>query len=100
MVPDTCSLSESELDQQIQRYRAFARGAREVRRDGPTVEVTAGPAVTDALVEELVATERSCCPFLSLDWDAAGRRLRIAAVKPSDEPVLELIAGALGVPAR
>jgi hypothetical protein len=96
MVPEACSLSESELEAQIERYRVLARGAREVRRDGAVVEVAAGPDPSDELVQQLVATEQSCCPFLSLDWDAGQRRLRIEALKPSDEPVLELIAASLG----
>jgi hypothetical protein len=97
MVPETCSLSEDGVRAQIGRYRTIGEGSRVRQLDEMTLEAVIGREVAEELIEELVATERACCPFFALDWSAGERRLVVGVSKPSDKPALDLIASALGV---
>lgn len=98
MVPGSCSLSETELAAQAERYRALARHVRAHRRDGTRLAVILAAEAPTELIADAIATERSCCPSLALDWDPAARRLVIDASAQGDEQVLELITDALGLP--
>jgi hypothetical protein len=52
------------------------------------------------MVEELVAVERSCCPFFELRWEPEERYLAIAVSRREHEPALGAIAQALGLNSR
>jgi hypothetical protein len=77
--PPGCSLSLSELADQRGRARRLAPAAVGVARDADTLQVTFGDGVDEALLRELIATERSCCSFLAIDYDRPERRLSVAA---------------------
>jgi hypothetical protein len=47
------------------------------------------------LVDELVAIERECCPFFTLDWEPDRRRLTVSVSQAEHEPALDAIAFAL-----
>jgi hypothetical protein len=49
------------------------------------------------VVDELVAVERRCCPFLDLRWDPNERRLSVAVSRAEHEPALDAITAALAL---
>lgn len=98
MAPDACSLSSAELDVQLHRYRTVGESARAKRRDAMRLELVAGPDVTDAAIETLVATEQTCCPFFAIEWQPESRWLTIAVSNAEDGRALDVIAQALGMP--
>ena len=49
-----------------------------------------------ALVDELVAIERACCPYFTLAWQEEARLLTVSVSCVEDEPALAAIAAALG----
>jgi hypothetical protein len=97
MASGSCSLSDDELRAQLERYRAIGRGGERRWIGATRVELVVGPAVPDALVEQAVATERSCCPFFELLWEPGSRRLTIAVSRAEDVPLLDAIALALDI---
>jgi hypothetical protein len=52
------------------------------------------------LVDELLAVERECCPFLELGWRPDSRRLSVSVSQKRHEPALDAIAFALNLPER
>ena len=96
--PATCSLNASGLQSQAERYRRAGSGAQVVERAAGVLVVRLSDEVDDHLVDELVAVERRCCPFFSIAWDPASRRLSVSITREEDEPALEAIAHALGLP--
>jgi hypothetical protein len=85
------------LDAQLARYRAAGEGATLIERRTDRVSIRVGAEVTDAALEELVAVERSCCPFFELDWRPRERSLTVAVARRDDEPALQAIVHALGL---
>jgi hypothetical protein len=53
--------------------------------------------VDPKLVEELLAVERECCPFLELGWEPRAQRLTVCVAHTEHEPALDAIAFALGL---
>jgi hypothetical protein len=96
MAPSSCSLDSAALDEQLARYRLAGQGAVIVERGAQRAVVRISERVPVALVDELIAVERACCPFFELDWDAGRRRLTVAVPSERDLPALELILDALG----
>ena len=83
---------------QIQRYRTVGKSAHTTRRVGMSIELGLGPQVSNELIEDLVATERRCCPFFRLDWRPDERELAVAVASIEYQPALDQIASALGIP--
>ena len=77
---------------QLERYRAAGDGAQLVARDTRRRE-----DVPDPVIEELVAVEQGCCPFLDLGWEPKSRRLTVAVAREEHERALGAIAYALGL---
>ncbi len=59
--------------------------------------VELAPPVESRLVDELLAVERECCPFFTLDWRPDRRRLAVSVSEAEHESALDAIAFALGV---
>jgi hypothetical protein len=97
MASGSCSLSEIDMQAQLERYRAIGSGGQGRWISATSVELVVSRAVPDGLVEQTVATERSCCPFFELEWDADARRLAVAVSRGENVPALEVIAGALNI---
>jgi hypothetical protein len=97
MASGSCSLSDGDLRAQLERYRAIGSGSTGRRASPMSVELVVGRAVPDGLVEQAVATERSCCPFFELEWDAGSRRLAVVVLRDADVPALDVIAFALNI---
>jgi hypothetical protein len=97
MVSPSCSLDEAGLRSQLARYRAAAQDASVLTRAERRLVVRVSEQVPDAVIEELVAVERVCCPFFEFDWQPARRQLAVAVTSAEHEPALDGIAFALGV---
>jgi hypothetical protein len=92
----SCSLDDTAMRAQRDRYRAVGRVSTVVGRDARRRVIRVGDDVPGALVEELIRVERACCPFFELGWDAADRLLTISVATDEHEPALEAIDSALG----
>jgi hypothetical protein len=97
MASGPCSLSDAELRAQLDRYRRIGSGGEGRWLSATSVELVVGRAVPDALVEQAVATERSCCPFFEMLWDPGSRRLAVAVTRVEDVPALDVIARAVNI---
>jgi hypothetical protein len=92
----SCALDADGVRRQLARYRQAGAGARVIERSPRTLAVELSAAIDPAVVQQALATERECCPFFNLSWDADSRRLELSVSRPEDEPALEAIAFALG----
>jgi hypothetical protein len=90
-----CALDEPGLRTQLRRYRTAGRAARLIAQTPRRLVVELDAGVDIRLVEELVAVERECCPFLTLEWKPDRRRLGVSVSRVEHEPALEAIAFAL-----
>jgi hypothetical protein len=97
MVPPACSLDETNLRAQLARYRDVGTGSEILEQTRQRLVIRLGSDISDIVVEELVAIERHCCPFFSLDWEPTERRLSIGVSTNEDEPALDAIAYAWGL---
>ena len=95
----SCALDEAGLRLQLDRYRRAGQGACVIERTRRSLVVELAGGVDAELVQEAVAVERECCPFFTLDWEPAPRRLTVAVSHAEHEPALDAIAFALGVDA-
>jgi hypothetical protein len=91
----SCTLDETGLRSQLERYRQVGLGARLVDRTPRSLVVDLDEQVDTQLVEETIAIERECCPFFTLDWEPERRRLTVAVSQAEHEPALAAIAFAL-----
>jgi hypothetical protein len=95
-VASSCSLDANGRAEQIARYAALAPSVRAAVRESLSLEVEFEPGFDRALLDELVAVERECCPFLTIDVEDA--RLRIAVEEHADTPMLDVFTEVLGAP--
>jgi hypothetical protein len=95
-----CALDESGMRLQVERYRAAGRGASLIERTPRHLTVKLDPDVDGQVVDELIATERECCPFFDLVWEPGQRCLTFAVSDVEHEPALEAISLALDVEVR
>ena len=77
MAPAGCTLNESSLREQVDRYRRLGEMALSIEDRETRLVVTFGVGVDAGLVRETVAIERGCCSFFTLDYNASERRLSI-----------------------
>lgn len=97
----SCALDETGLRLQLERYRRAGEGAQLVDRGRRNLVVDLNEHVDNLLVEEAVAIELECCPFLTIDWVPDRRRLSVSVSATEHEPALDAIAFALDLaPAR
>jgi hypothetical protein len=92
----SCTLDETGLRAQYERYRKAGAGARLVDHSKRSLTVELD-AVSSDLVEEIVAVERECCPFFDLRWQPGLRRLTVSVGADEHEPALGAILFALGL---
>jgi hypothetical protein len=92
-----CALDEHGAHRQLERYRTAGRGASLIERTPRRLIVKLDQQVDGLVVEELIATERECCPFFGLVWEPARRRLTFAVSDVEHEPALEAISSALDI---
>jgi hypothetical protein len=92
-------LDDVDLGLQIERYGMVGRGASPVEHTARRLSVKLDDRVDVRLLEELLATERECCPFLTLTWEADERRLTFAVSSAEQEAALDGVSLALGLDA-
>jgi hypothetical protein len=90
----SCSLDADGRAEQVARYAALAPSVRSAVRESLWLEVEFKPGFDRAVLDELVAVERECCPFLTIEVDEA--RLRIAVDEHADTPMLDVFTEVLG----
>jgi hypothetical protein len=95
MAPAWCALTETSLAEQLARYRNVGRDSVLLTQEPWRLVVAVGAEVPDALIDELIAVERGCCPFFELDWRQEPRRLTVSVRDAEQEPALSAIAAAL-----
>ncbi len=96
----SCALDDSGLRLQYARYRQVGHGASLVSHGARGLVLDLELHVDEALVDELLAVERACCPFFELSWEPARRRLSISVTQGGHEPALDSILFALGLSAQ
>jgi hypothetical protein len=96
----SCGLDEMGLRLQRARYGKAGAGARVVQRTRRRLVVDLDQKVELKLVDELLAVERECCPFLELGWRPDARRLSVTVSQKRHEPALDAIAFAFNLPER
>jgi hypothetical protein len=95
MAPDSCTLDQRQLSEQLGRYRTVGAGATVIKSTATMCLIRVADSVADHLVDELITVERGCCPFFDLNWDRSQRRLTISVSSHADEAALGLLAQAL-----
>jgi hypothetical protein len=86
-----CTLTSEGRAVQLDLFEAV-RADVSVECSPTMLTVRFGPHADEALLAELVATERECCSFLDIDYSE--RVLRIGSDDPSDlDPFAELLGG-------
>jgi hypothetical protein len=92
-----CALDQAGLHRQLERYGRVRQGASAIEHTARRLSVQLDDQVDGRLVEQLLATERACCPFLALTWEPDERRLTFAVSSAEHEPALHGISLALGL---
>ena len=95
----SCSLDSDGRARQLARYAALAPSVRTAERGALVLDVTFEPGFKRELLDELVAVERECCPFLTIE--VADARLTISVEQHEDTPMLDVFTEMLRpAPAR
>lgn len=94
-----CGLDPAALRAQADRYRRLGAAAAAIDRDADHLRVSFAPDVDADLLAATIATERGCCPSLTVDYDPGARRLTITASGAEGRAALEAIASVLTEPA-
>jgi hypothetical protein len=92
--PIACSLSANELPNRLAQMRAVGRDSLlSVSRDG-TLRFRAD-ATTRGRLQDIIAAESRCCPFLAFDLREEGSELRLTITAPEGaEPLAVDLANA------
>lgn len=91
----SCTLDESGLRSQLERYRQIGRHARLLERTPRRLVAYIGERVETTLLTDAVSVERSCCPFFLIDWEPSQRRLTVSVSEATHEPALDALVFAL-----
>ena len=95
----SCSLDSDGRAEQLARYASLAPNVRAAERDALVLDVRFDAGVDRALLDELVAVERECCPFLTIE--VSEERLAISVEQHEDTPMLDVFTELLrATPAR
>jgi hypothetical protein len=95
MVPGGCTLNESSLVDQLDRYRRLGRMALGLEERERGLVITFRAEIDLDLLRETVTIERACCSFFTVDYDASERRLSIATDDPAPVDALRALLAAL-----
>lgn len=89
-----CELDAEGRRAQKARYGRIARSVTEVRRQPEVVQVDLDGHVGPAIVDELIAVEAGCCPWLRFGFDRVAGRLDVSVTDPAMSPALDAIQDA------
>jgi hypothetical protein len=92
-----CALDENGMRRQLERYRTAGLGAFLIERTPRRLTVRLDSRADGLLVDELIATERECCPFFDLVWEPDQRCLTFGVSDVEHEPALEAISLAFAI---
>jgi hypothetical protein len=95
MAPAGCSLDETSLREQADRYRRLGEMALTIEDRETRLVVTFSVGVDTDLVRETLAIERSCCSFFTLDYNPSERRLSIGIDSTTRADALRALSVAL-----
>jgi hypothetical protein len=90
-----CGLDYQKLGGQLDRYSRLSRSVIALEQHAQRLEVSFSSAIDEQLLTQAVAVERSCCAFLTLDYDPSKRRLSISAEDTAGADALAAIRSAL-----
>jgi hypothetical protein len=93
--PSGCNLTVGELQAQRERLAMLAPAVTKRERRGQTLHVSFVTTVDEKLVDEIVAIERECCPFLEISYERSLRQLEIATSDPDSTTALDILSAAL-----
>jgi hypothetical protein len=95
--PVACSLGAAERERRLAAIAAVGRAALLDREEvgGLCLLRFRGGAETRRALEQIVAAEAACCPFLELELSESGGELRLAIGAPDEgRPTAEALAAA------
>jgi hypothetical protein len=95
MAPDGCTLDDSGLGEQLDRYRRLAAHAVTVQDGDAELVIEFGAGIDIDLLDKTVAIERRCCSFFRLGYDASTRQLSIGIDDPARGDALAVLASVL-----
>jgi len=87
----SCALDADGRRSQGERYRTLAGSVIGVQREPPFVSIQFGESLDRTVLEDVIATERECCPWLVFEFDPGSRRLAVATTDPEMGPALDAI---------
>ena len=95
MVRAACTLEDSDLTEQLARYRQLSTTALSILERELDLVITFSPDVDTDLLRETIAIERGCCSFFTLDYDPSERCLSITIDDPTRRDALRALLSAL-----
>jgi hypothetical protein len=93
MAPAGCTLDDSGLGEQLDRYRRLGETAVSIQDGDARLVITFDADVDTDLLRETIAVERGCCSFFALDYST--RRLSIGIDDPARADALAALLSAL-----
>ena len=90
MVP-ACTLDADGRGAQKARYDKLAQSVTAVRREPERVAVEFAERVDRVALEEAIAVERECCPWLRFEFDESDRRLAVTVTDAAMMPTLDVV---------
>jgi|tagenome__1003787_1003787.scaffolds.fasta_scaffold19604196_1 hypothetical protein len=88
-----CTLDAEGAKRQRARYAHLAAHTANVTRTADSVIAAVDVEVDPDLLNELINTERACCPFFTIEYD--GERLTVAVAHTEHTAALDVIEEAL-----
>jgi hypothetical protein len=88
----SCTLDEAGQREQRARYARLARSVARVEREPEAVAVEFDQDLDPQTLEQTLAAERECCPFLAFAFDRHRRLLRVTVADADMLPALDAIA--------
>jgi len=95
-----CGATPAELVEQRDRLARLAPQVLGVQRARSVATVLLAEGFDRTVLDEMLETERRCCPFFRFDFDESARRLTMSVSEPEHEAALEAVASALGTQVR
>jgi hypothetical protein len=92
LAPDGCTLPPDGLAAQAGRAAALRPAVLGVDRSADGLRIAFAPDVDSGAVATLVAAERECCSFLTIDYDADAQTLQVRSDDPRGPGVLAELA--------
>jgi hypothetical protein len=90
----SCTLDAAGRTAQTARYSLLRASAERVHRAPEEVVIDFGEDLDAETLDQTLAVERECCPFLELEFDPRARRLRVTVREADMVPALGAIASA------